>query len=127
MAPQFLIRAMQPNDLGQVHQMLLDSTGGETRITREQLGRDLFETLAPSDEKMENLGQIMNHKSIEIDLDLAKSNKPLCRVYVAAPRQGNRLLGYLLSSYLYTPWSPRITVLRDIYTRPEFRRQGGYG
>lgn len=111
------IRRIQPSDLDQFYQMIIDSTSGKTLINKTRLHDDLFDTLQPKTVFKTNV------PIFEFDANLAKSNATVCDALVAE-MDNEKLAGYIIYSHFYSPWKGQCVNLVDVYTRPEHRRAG---
>lgn len=118
--PEIVVRRATVEDIDILHRLIVDSTGGKTRITPQSLMRDLF-VEHDSTAFIAN-GVKYDDKSLEIDPMPLRRNKPVAQAIVAEANK--KIVGYLIFHYYYSPWGGHCAFIEDIYTNPAYRRRG---
>lgn len=107
------LRCPNRADVTTLHRMIMESTGGVSKITPESLSSDLFDN--------ESLDLDDTNKSSE-QFRLLKSNKPIIQVIVA--QEKSELIGHTIFSYYFSPWVGHCLILYDIFVDKVFRLKG---
>lgn len=110
------IREVTIKDLDRLFEMIVESTGGKTKLTADSLRDDFF---GPVDIKLTS-----SDPSIEIDDKILRSNRPVAQAIVA--EVNDELVGHLVYHYHYSPWAGNCGSIDDVFVRPDYRRRGGY-
>ena len=114
---EFIIRKATKNDSDELYDLIIESTGAKTSLTRENFRKDLAGVygLAEND-------TTQDQSSLGIDKDLWVLNCSVCQAYLAIV--DDQVIGYVLFHYFYSPWKSRLAFIDDIYVRPSYRRRG---
>lgn len=110
-----IIREPSTKDVRSLHQLVLDSTDRQSKITEASLYEDLFNTNL----KTGNLEKKCDDKSVEFDLELVKSDTPPIKAFVAEFQ--DELIGYILYRYHYSPWVGHSVFIVDTFVAPNCR------
>lgn len=112
----FSIRKATSNDADELYDLIVESTGAKTSLSRENFKKYLAGVYNDTEEDSNQI------KSIDIVKDRLAPNCPVCQAYVAKAR--DQLIGYVLFHYYYTPWRGRLAFVDNIYVKKSFRRRG---
>lgn len=110
-----IIREPLPKDVRSLHQLVLDSTDGQSKITEASLYEDLFN----SNLQTGKLEKKCNDKSVEFEPGLVKSDTPPVGAFVAEVQ--DELIGYVLYRYHYSPWTGRAIFIVDTFVALDHR------
>lgn len=113
------LRGPTTNDVDPLIQMITESTGQRTKLVAESLVDDI---IGPK----QCDGPIVkcDDPCIEFDPNLLASNKPVAQVILAEVE--NKLVGYLIFHYFYTPWSGHSAFIDDVFVVRDYRNKGQY-
>lgn len=124
------VRIVNQTDVDELHQLILERTQRSTRITREQLERDLFQNLSvekQQEQARETSQDIYDDDICEFDQAGSASNSSVCNALVAelqGPKE-KKLVGYLLYNYFWSPWKkPRYVHVIDMFTKQDHQGLG---
>lgn len=112
-----IFRDSRIEDVGELYQMLVESTCGLTKLTEDRLKEDLF-NINP----YASVEVLADDLELEFDINQLQSNKPVARAVVAEVE--GAIVGYLIFHNHYTPWKGFTAFIDDIFTRPDMRRKG---
>lgn len=110
------IRLAEREDLHQLYEMIVESTGNKTKITKIGLEADLFGNQPHKISK--------DDANLVFDQSQMRTNRNACRMFVA--EVGHSLVGYIMFHYFYSPWTSHCGFVDDIFMRREFRNQGEF-
>lgn len=112
-----IIREPSIIDVPSLHQLILDSTNQQSKLTEA----NLFESLFDSNPKNGKLETKCIDGSVRFELELVESNTPAAKAFVAENQ--NRLIGYVLYRYHYSPWMGHSMFIVDTYVVPDHRKK----
>lgn len=115
---RMFIREVSEKDVTSLHQLIMDSTKRQSKITEASLSEDLF-NLNPIARKLE---EDHINGNIKFDLEPVKSSTPAVKSFVAE-LQG-KLIGYVLYRYHYSPWMGHSVFIVDTFVGPDHRGKG---
>lgn len=111
------MRGPTTNDVDPLIQMITESTGQKTKLAAASLIDDIIGPKQCDGPIVE-----CDDPSIEFNPSLLASNKPVTQVILAEVE--DKLVGYLIFHYHYSPWNGHNAFIDDIFIVRDYRSKG---
>lgn len=111
------LRGPTSSDVDPLFQMILQSPGSATKVSADSLREDIIGPKQCDEPKVKS-----DDPSIEFDPSLLASNKPVAQVVLAEIK--DKLIGYLIFHYHYSPWLGHCAFIDDVFIMREYRNKG---
>lgn len=111
-----LQRSVHPGDIPQLIELIRESTNNATMLTSERLHNCLFGMKI-------DLGKLGKIEDTSLNaVNLSNTDTSICKAHVA--ELDDKLIGYVIYHYFYSPWLGHNIWIDDIFVTVDHRMKG---